>query len=95
MFWNNKLNFKTFWLDAGFPNVFEEVLNYWNLTTTAVRFDISLCKASIKRILNLRVLNFFLIGGWLYFPSLFRTYSAPALNAPKVNKIRARTRQIN
>lgn len=56
MFWNNKLNFKTFWLDAGFPNLFERVLNYWNLTTTVVRFDISLGKTSIKRIIKLRVL---------------------------------------
>lgn len=56
MFWNNKLNFKTFWLDAGFPNLFEEVLNYWNLTTTVVRFDISLGKTRIKRIIKLRVL---------------------------------------
>lgn len=58
MFWNNKLNFKTFWLNAGFPNLFEEVLNYWNPTTTVVRFDISLGRpdANIKRIIKLRVL---------------------------------------
>lgn len=56
MFWNNILNFKTLCLDAGFPNLFEEVLNYGNLTTTVVRFDISLGKASIKRIIKLRVL---------------------------------------
>lgn len=56
MFWNNKLNFKTFWLDSGFPNLSEEVLNYWNLTTTVVRFDISPGKANIKRIIKLRVL---------------------------------------
>lgn len=56
MFWNNKLNFKTFWLDAGFPNLFEELLNYWNLITTVVRFDISLGKASVERIIKLRVL---------------------------------------
>lgn len=56
MFWNNKLNFKPFWLDAGFPNLFEEVLTYWNLTTTVVRFDISLGNANIKRIIKLRVL---------------------------------------
>lgn len=57
MFWNK--NFKTFWLDAGFPNLFEEVLNYWNLSTTVVRFDISLGKASVKRIIKLRVLYIF------------------------------------